>query len=245
MEAVHQYTHLCKGKMRPTTREGHAEHHQCGKTKSVHVGSVSKDFSPLLRFGFLLSSNGFLHLGEFEENQRVGRITVGVVVDQKLESLFMFALADHESRSLRHELDRDEKIQCGDDLKNVRQSLRVSAALRLYKRTDPLPRSRHVTAAKVDPGRNDSAKDPVRVLSMSEEQHVWISTYPGVRDGCSSSRVSDLLNDYKRGHQEGSESESNEDTTTDEHYDENSPVSHRQSAYKHSRFCREDLRDNQ
>jgi hypothetical protein len=64
----------------------------------------------------------------------------------------------------------------------------------------PGPGAGQVAASEVDPGCNDQSKDVERV--------------PCVSLGRSMSRMGDLLNDNQGGHQEGRESETDNDSTS-------------------------------
>lgn len=154
----------------------------------MQVGSLPQDSDPLLRLGLALKLDRVLDLGKLVVDKRVVAVAVAVVLDQEVKRLFLAALAEQESRGVGHEVCRHEKVYSRTDLENVWKT--------------PLPRGGEIATTKVDPRVDDRAKDPVRI--------------PRVGDGRSASWVGDFLNHDKRGHEEGSETETDDQSARDE-----------------------------
>lgn len=112
---------------RLTTGETGAELEQGRKTKSVTVGTMLDNLGPFLSLGVPFSRNGFLHFLKLEQDQGVITVSVGVILDEEIESFFIFAFTNEESRGLRYKLHGDEKVDCRDDLDEVWDTLRSVA----------------------------------------------------------------------------------------------------------------------
>lgn len=100
---------MCGGPGRSSAHIG-SECDQNSQSKSVSVGPAPQDSRPLLRFRLLLSSDGFLDLGKFEEDQLVLSITISMVVDKELECFLVSSFPYQETWCFGYELDGYKEV---------------------------------------------------------------------------------------------------------------------------------------
>lgn len=134
-------------------------------------------------------SDGLLDFVVLEGDQGVGEVTVGVVLGNNLFSALITALVDQPTRRLGDEPDEEELDDGGERLKGGGNA--------------PGPAAGDTESTESGPSCNDGAREPKGVVQRGERSTMG--------------RVGNLRDQKRRGHLSESGTETDQETSADEH----------------------------